>query len=135
MRPSNSDREQQLELLMTLGQSLVGSMFLMNMRLEWWEARRCSALVHTVRVFAGASGARLLGHAGREIHGSVAAAYLVWAGIESPNLPGKRKLHAFELVRLHVAPAYKSPAAAGVQRLSALQPCFRPVTLRYRALK
>src|SRR3954470_1868998 len=32
------DDQQQLELLMTLGQSLVGMFFLMNMELAWWEA-------------------------------------------------------------------------------------------------
>ena len=32
------DDQQKLELLMTLGQSLVGMLFLVNMRLAWWEA-------------------------------------------------------------------------------------------------
>jgi cation:H+ antiporter len=32
------DGHQQLELLMTLGQSLVGALFLINMELAWWEA-------------------------------------------------------------------------------------------------
>jgi cation:H+ antiporter len=32
------DREHQLELLMTLGQSLVGALLLVKMRLVWWEA-------------------------------------------------------------------------------------------------
>ncbi len=31
-------RQQELELLMTLGQSLVGMIFLVNMQLTWWEA-------------------------------------------------------------------------------------------------
>ena len=32
------DDQQELELLMTLGQSLVGMIFLVNMKLAWWEA-------------------------------------------------------------------------------------------------
>jgi len=32
------DEQQQLELLMTIGQSLVGMFFLINMELAWWEA-------------------------------------------------------------------------------------------------
>src|SRR5204863_8242304 len=32
------DAQQRLELLMTLGQSLVGALFLINMELAWWEA-------------------------------------------------------------------------------------------------
>ncbi len=32
------DSEQRLQLLMTLGQALVGMMFLINMQLAWWEA-------------------------------------------------------------------------------------------------
>src|SRR5438094_3662006 len=32
------DKQQQLEILMTLGQSLVGALFLINMKLAWWEA-------------------------------------------------------------------------------------------------
>src|SRR5205814_2685764 len=32
------DDQQRLEILMTLGQSLVGALFLINMELCWWEA-------------------------------------------------------------------------------------------------
>src|SRR5439155_10978176 len=32
------DSHQQLEILMTLGQSLLGTLFLINMQLAWWEA-------------------------------------------------------------------------------------------------
>src|SRR5260370_27884537 len=32
------DQHQELELLMTLGQSLIGMLFLINMKLVWWEA-------------------------------------------------------------------------------------------------
>jgi cation:H+ antiporter len=36
--PIQFDTQQRLELLMTLGQALVGMMFLLNMELAWWEA-------------------------------------------------------------------------------------------------
>ena len=32
------DEKQKVELLLTLGQAVVGMLFLMNMRLAWWEA-------------------------------------------------------------------------------------------------
>ena len=32
------DQHQQLEILMTIGQSLLGALFLANMRFRWWEA-------------------------------------------------------------------------------------------------
>src|SRR5205814_2548524 len=32
------DERQELEMLMTLGQSLLGALFLVNMELAWWEA-------------------------------------------------------------------------------------------------
>src|SRR5258708_1290235 len=32
------DRHQELEILMTIGQSLLGALFLANMRFHWWEA-------------------------------------------------------------------------------------------------
>ena len=32
------DEQQRLEILMTLGQSLIGTLFLINMELVWWEA-------------------------------------------------------------------------------------------------
>src|SRR5438094_728701 len=32
------DDQQKLEILMTLGQSLIGALFLVNMKLAWWEA-------------------------------------------------------------------------------------------------
>jgi hypothetical protein len=32
------DKHQQLELVLTLGQAIIGLLFLINMRLAWWEA-------------------------------------------------------------------------------------------------
>ena len=32
------DSQQELELLMTIGQQLIGLLFLINMELVWWEA-------------------------------------------------------------------------------------------------
>ena len=51
------DQTQKLELLMTLGQSFVGMMFLVNMKLAWWEAAALFASVGcAVRIFAGPAG-------------------------------------------------------------------------------
>jgi cation:H+ antiporter len=63
------DAEQRLQLWMTLGQALVGLMFLINMELAWWEA----AVLFVLFVIALAipSTAKV-----------VTAAYFAWAGVE-----------------------------------------------------
>jgi cation:H+ antiporter len=77
------DAQQELELLMTIGQSLIGLMFLMNMELAWWEASALFSLwflqfalspVHAGTDFIGL----LAGH----IHWLVTCAYFVWFGVE-----------------------------------------------------
>ena len=78
------DDQQSLELLMTLGQALVGMMFLVNMELEWWEATVLFALWLIQFAFsavpAGTTGA--LGYLGHRVHVWVTLAYFVWAGWE-----------------------------------------------------
>jgi cation:H+ antiporter len=63
------DAQQRLELLMTLGQALVGMMFLINMELAWWEAAALLALF--IVPFAHPAAAK-----------PVTAAYFLWAGFE-----------------------------------------------------
>ena len=63
------DSEQQLQLLMTLGQALVGLMFLINMELAWWEAVALLALFAIP--FISPLAAK-----------PVTAAYFLWAGYE-----------------------------------------------------
>ena len=78
------DDQQKLELLMTIGQALVGMMFLVNMELEWWEATVLFALWFIQFAFsavpAGTTGA--LGYLGHRVHVWVTLAYFVWAGWE-----------------------------------------------------
>ena len=58
------DDQQQMELLMTLGQSLVGALFLINMELAWWEATALvRALVRPIRALDREARRRFAGHA------------------------------------------------------------------------
>lgn len=63
------DAQQQLQLLMTLGQALVAAMFLINMELVWWEA--IALLVLFVIPFINPVTEK-----------PVTAAYFLWAGYE-----------------------------------------------------
>ena len=63
------DKQQRLELLMTLGQALLGVMFLINMELAWWQAAALFALF--AAAFAGAAAAK-----------AVTVIYFVWTGAE-----------------------------------------------------
>jgi cation:H+ antiporter len=63
------DSQQQLELLMTLGQSLLSALFLIDMRLAWWEASALFVLWAVQFVLPG-------------VHPYVTTAYFLWAAIE-----------------------------------------------------
>jgi cation:H+ antiporter len=91
------DQQQSLELLMTLGQSLVGLLFLVNMELAWWEAMALGALFGVQFALSPVSpGPGFWGFLATHIHRWVTAAYFVWfgAGLIS-YLAGRRKLLAF----------------------------------------
>jgi hypothetical protein len=76
------DQEQRVELLMTLGQALVGMMFLMSMRLTWYEA--AIMFVFFWIPFVHPSWAK-----------PVTILYFVWAGVELVRmLAGRRRLLA-----------------------------------------
>lgn len=103
------DDQQKLELLMTIGQALVGMIFLVNMELAWWEATVLFVLWLVQFGFSvvpsGATG--VVGYLGRHIHVWITATYFVWAAWELLRLSfGAR--HATALVefarmwRLHV---------------------------------
>ncbi|MGH9659864.1 MAG: hypothetical protein ACRD96_15045, partial [Bryobacteraceae bacterium] len=99
------DANQRLEILMTLGQSLVGALFLVNMRLAWWEASALFGLWALQFAFSPVQGAL----AGR-VHEWVTYAYLVWAAIEIVRIClGRRQAAAFQqfgvMWRRHVRPA------------------------------
>jgi len=102
------DPQQRLEILMTLGQSLIGTLFLINMELAWWEAAVLFGLwavqfaLSPIPLSDGFWGT-LAGH----IHRYVTGAYLVWAGVEVVRMAiGWRKPAAFqqfgEMWRSHV---------------------------------
>ncbi len=75
------DEQQRLEILMTIGQSAVGMLFLVNMRLKWWEA---SALFTLWFVQFAASpwqpGPGFLGFLATHVHEYVTYAYWLWFG-------------------------------------------------------
>jgi len=63
------DRDQRVELMLTLGQALVGAMFLLNMSLAWWEAAALLAMF-------------VIPFAHRAATPVVTLLYFAWAGIE-----------------------------------------------------
>ncbi|HLW75520.1 MAG TPA: hypothetical protein VKS01_01025 [Bryobacteraceae bacterium] len=63
------DAQQRAELLLTLGQALVGAMFLLNMSLAWWEA--CALFVMFTIPFIHPAAEKI-----------VIIVYFAWAGIE-----------------------------------------------------
>lgn len=105
------DEVQKLELLMTLGQSLIGLVFLVNMRLAWWEATALFALWAIQFAFSPfAPGPGFVGFMAQHIHLYVTMAYLAWAGIEIVRMiAGWRQPLAFKLFvevwRTYVRPA------------------------------
>ena len=97
------DVEQEVELLLTVAQSLLGVLFLLKMRLAWWEA--AGLFVLWVVQFA-------LSTLGAAVHREITAIYFIWAGIEIVRMALKRA--APPAVRLfgvmwnrHIRPALK----------------------------
>ncbi len=90
------DSQQELELLMTIGQALVAMLFLVNMMLAWWEAAALFALWAFQFAFS-ASGAQLTlaGHT-LDMNWIVTIAYFAWAAWEIARIAvGRRKPAAF----------------------------------------
>jgi cation:H+ antiporter len=104
------DRQQELEILMTLGQSLVGTIFLINMRLDWWEAAALFGLWFIQFALSPvAPGPGFWGTLAGNIHWWVTIAYLVWAALGLASMAtGRRKPLAFvhfgEIWRRHIRP-------------------------------
>ena len=98
------DAQQKLELLMTIGQALVGMMFLINMELVWWEASVLFVLWLAQFAFsavpAGHSG--VLGFLGHRVHVWITLTYFAWAAWEMARLfTGARQPTALvEFVRI-----------------------------------
>ena len=75
--PIALDPRQRMELLMTLGQALVGMMFLINMELAWWEA--VALLVLFAAPFTNPIAAK-----------AVTILYFLWAGVAIVRLAAGR---------------------------------------------
>jgi len=109
------DQHQELELLMTIAQSGVGMLFLMNMELAWWEASTLFSLWGLQFVFSPLRpGPGFWGYVASHMHWWVTLAYLVWIALGLVRmLLGQRQLNAFPLFaqmwQRHVRPA-KAPA-------------------------
>ncbi len=106
--PIPFDERQRLELLMTIGQALVGLMFLINMELAWWEATVLFILfVIQFALSAFPAGPGVIGYLAQHIHAQITGVYFLWAAIEIIRLiVGKRHPLAFtefaDIWRTHV---------------------------------
>ena len=103
------DDQQRVELLMTLGQQLVGMLFLVNMELAWWEAAALFGLWFIQFVFSAIPpGPGLFGYMSDHMHWWITIAYFVWSALEIGRLfMGQRKPAAFtefaKMWRAHVS--------------------------------
>jgi cation:H+ antiporter len=95
LSPIPLDGQQELELLLTLGQSLLSALFLLDMRFTWWEA--AGLFVLWLLQFAFTT----------TVHDAVTAAYFIWAAVEIVRLAARRRQppavrHFREMWRKHV---------------------------------
>lgn len=104
------DSQQELELLMTIGQSLVAMIFLINMEMMWWEAGTLFSLWFiqflASPVHPGEEWWRMLAS---HTHEWVTWIYFIWFGVEALRaIIGHRKPAAFVLFaqmwRTHIRP-------------------------------
>jgi cation:H+ antiporter len=97
--PIPLDSVQELEMLMTLAQSLLSALFLIDMSLVWWEAAGLFGLWGVQFALSPVHpGPGFWGLLATHIHWAVTVAYLVWAAIELGRLvAGKRRPRAFQL--------------------------------------
>ncbi|HYL38754.1 MAG TPA: hypothetical protein VEV17_22745 [Bryobacteraceae bacterium] len=90
------DAQQRLEVWMTIGQQLVGMLFLVNMELAWWEAASLFVLWFVQFLFSAMPDIKFLGSFGVHVHSWITVTYFVWAGWELLRLLiGHRKPVAF----------------------------------------
>ncbi len=96
------DSQQSLELIMTLAQSLLGALFLMNMELAWWEAAGLFVLWLIQFVLS-------LGQTGIIVHIVITGIYFGWCALELARLlRGNRKAVALQHFRGLLAGRRKS---------------------------
>jgi len=102
------DGQQHLEVLMTVGQQLVGMFFLVNMELAWWEALVLFVLWFAQFCFSAVNpNVPIWGPFAQQFHRGVTIVYFIWAACELLRLLfGQRKPLAFtefaKLWRAHV---------------------------------
>jgi cation:H+ antiporter len=91
------DGQQKVEVLMTIGQQLVGMLFLVNMELVWWEAAGLFGLWFVQFVFSAINPeVPFWGMLGGHVHSWTTVAYFAWAALELLRLLlGQRKPLAF----------------------------------------
>lgn len=91
------DAQQQVEVRMTLGQSLVGALFLINMQLAWWEAAVLFVLWAVQFAFSVVPPEGSIGYFASHVHSWTTWAYFIWVWIELARmLAGRRKPQAFK---------------------------------------
>jgi len=91
------DSQQKLEVIMTIGQQMVGMFFLLNMELAWWEAASLFGLWLVQFIFSAIGpGIPFWGPIAERVHLWITIAYFVWAGFELVRLLlGHRRASAF----------------------------------------
>ena len=89
------DPQQKLEVLMTIGQQLVGLFFLLNMELAWWEAAVLFVLWFVQFVFSAIGpDVPFWGMVSRHVHPWITITYFVWAAWELLRLLASRRTPA-----------------------------------------
>jgi cation:H+ antiporter len=102
------DSQQEIEVWMTIGQQLVGMLFLVNMELAWWEASALFVLWFVQFCFSAVNpDVPFWGRVAQQIHWWITISYFVWAAWELLRLLlGQRKPLAFtefaKMWRAHV---------------------------------
>ena len=93
------DDQQELEILMTLGQSMIAMIFLVNMELAFWEAAVLFGLWGVQFAFSPVPrGPGWAGYLATHIHAWVTFAYLFWSAVEILRMIlGRRHATAFRL--------------------------------------
>ena len=87
---------------MTLGQSLLATLFLIDMELAWWEAAGLFGLWGVQFALSPVPpGPGFVGFLATHIHRWVTAAYLVWSAVEIARIAlGRRRPEAVRLFAL-----------------------------------
>ncbi|MEB2362270.1 MAG: hypothetical protein OZ929_13115 [Bryobacterales bacterium] len=87
------DGRQELEIVMTLGQQLLGMVFLLNMQLLWWEAGALFFLWGIQFAFSPVeTGPGLWGFIAGRIHEWVTYVYFLWAAVEVVRMVVRREM-------------------------------------------